>query len=84
MSSPAPAVEPTGGATGGRFSAIVCGRSAPREHEPKGKEMNAETADYEVIDAVVNIWTEEALAHRPGWGDDFFVDKMNVSSGSSR
>ena len=23
------------------------------------------------IDAVVNIWTDEALSHRPDWGDDF-------------
>lgn len=32
--------------------------------------------DYQAIDAVVNIWTSEALAQRPGWTDDFFVDKM--------
>ena len=32
------------------------------------------------IDAVVNIWTEEALSHRPGWGDDFFVGKMKAKS----
>ncbi len=30
------------------------------------------------IDAVVNIWTEEALSHRPDWGDDFFVGKMKA------
>ncbi|MFZ0841623.1 MAG: amidohydrolase family protein [Xanthobacteraceae bacterium] len=30
------------------------------------------------IDAVVNIWTPEALAHRPGWGPGFFVGKMNI------
>ena len=29
--------------------------------------------DYGAIDAVVNIWTPEALEHRPHWGDDFFV-----------
>ena len=33
------------------------------------------------IDAVVNIWTEEALARRPDWGDDFFVGKMKAQSG---
>ena len=33
------------------------------------------------IDAVVNIWTEEALAQRPGWGDDFFVGKMKAKQG---
>ena len=32
--------------------------------------------DYPIIDAVVNIWTEEALSHRPGWTDEFFVDKV--------
>ena len=32
------------------------------------------------IDAVVNIWTEEALSHRPDWGDDFFVGKMKAKS----
>ena len=37
--------------------------------------------EYKVIDAVVNIWTEEALSHRPDWGDDFFTGKMNVKSG---
>ena len=36
--------------------------------------------DYQAIDAVVNIWTEEALSHRPDWGDEFFVDKMNAQS----
>ena len=32
--------------------------------------------NYKVIDAVVNIWTREALSHRPGWTDGFFLDKM--------
>ena len=36
--------------------------------------------DYKAIDAVVNIWTKEALSHRPGWGEEFFVDKMNVKN----
>ncbi len=30
------------------------------------------------IDAVVNIWTEEAMAHRPETFRNFFVNKMNV------
>lgn len=33
------------------------------------------------VDAVVNIWTEEALRQRPEWGDDFFVGKMKASAG---
>ena len=33
-------------------------------------------ADYSVIDAVCNIWTPEALSHRPGWTDEFFVGKV--------
>jgi len=28
------------------------------------------------IDAVANIWTPEALSHRPEWTDAFFIDKM--------
>ena len=32
--------------------------------------------DYLAIDAVVNIWTPEALSHRPDWTDDFFVGKV--------
>jgi len=35
---------------------------------------------YKAIDAVVNIWTREALSHRPDWGDKFFVDKMNAEN----
>jgi predicted TIM-barrel fold metal-dependent hydrolase len=34
--------------------------------------------DYQAIDAVVNIWTEEALRQRPAWGTDFFSGKMNA------
>ncbi len=34
------------------------------------------TEDFKAIDAVVNIWTEEALSHRPDWTDDFFVGKV--------
>lgn len=40
--------------------------------------MSSSTADYKVIDAVVNIWTEEALSKRPGWGTDFFSGKMKA------
>ena len=32
--------------------------------------------DYQAIDAVVNIWTAEALSHRPAWTDEFFVGKV--------
>lgn len=32
--------------------------------------------DYKAIDTVVNIWTPEALSHRPGWTDEFFIGKM--------
>jgi len=32
--------------------------------------------EYKAIDAVVNIWTEEALSVRPGWTDEFFVGKV--------
>ena len=35
-------------------------------------------SDVRAIDAVVNIWTPEALACRPGWGPGFFVGKMKV------
>ncbi len=36
---------------------------------------------YKAIDAVVNIWTEEALSYRPDWGEDFFVGKMKAQKG---
>jgi predicted TIM-barrel fold metal-dependent hydrolase len=39
--------------------------------------------DYQAIDAVVNIWTPEALRHRPNWRDDFFVGKMGVDQATS-
>ncbi|MEL7028678.1 MAG: amidohydrolase family protein [Pseudomonadota bacterium] len=32
--------------------------------------------DFKVIDAIANIWTPEALSYRPGWTDEFFIDKM--------
>ncbi len=37
--------------------------------------------DYKAIDAVVNIWTEEALSVRPDWGPEFFVGKMKANDG---
>lgn len=42
--------------------------------------MSSKTADYKAIDAVVNIWTEEALSKRPGWGTDFFSGKMKADA----
>ena len=33
-------------------------------------------ADFSIVDAVCNIWTPEALSHRPGWTDEFFVGKV--------
>ena len=36
--------------------------------------------NYKAIDAVVNIWTREALSHRPDWGNEFFVGKMNAEN----
>jgi len=44
------------------------------------------TEDFKAIDAVVNIWTEEALSHRPDWTDEFFVGKVkgkHTSAGTS-
>jgi len=38
---------------------------------------------YKAIDAVVNIWTQEALACRPDWTDDFFVGKVKGKHDSS-
>lgn len=32
------------------------------------------------IDAVVNIWTPEALSHRPDWKDGFFAGKVKSKS----
>jgi uncharacterized protein len=42
------------------------------------------TQPIRAIDAVVNLWTPEALAHRPGWGPGFFVGKMKVDEGLMR
>jgi predicted TIM-barrel fold metal-dependent hydrolase len=33
----------------------------------------------EAIDAVVNLWTKEALAYRPKWREQFFEGKMKVA-----
>ncbi len=38
--------------------------------------------DYKAIDAVVNIWTQEALSKRPGWGKDFFEGKVKAKKGT--
>lgn len=38
----------------------------------------ADGQTYQAIDAVVNIWTPDALTYRPDWRDDFFVGKMGV------
>ena len=43
-------------------------------------ELALVSEDVRAIDAVVNIWTPEALAHRPGWGPGFFVGKMNIDA----
>jgi predicted TIM-barrel fold metal-dependent hydrolase len=40
-------------------------------------------SDYRAIDAVVNIWTPEALSHRPGWTDEFFVGKVKGKHSSA-
>ncbi len=34
--------------------------------------------DYLAIDAVVNLWTREALSVRPDWKDEFFAGKMRA------
>ena len=40
----------------------------------------ADQQSIRAIDAVCNIWTEEALRQRPGWGDEFFVGKMKAKN----
>lgn len=40
------------------------------------------TYAYKSIDSVVNIWTPEALSHRPTWTDEFFVGKVKGKHGS--
>ena len=41
------------------------------------------TIDYKAVDAVVNIWTAEALSHRPTWTDEFFVGKVKGQHSSA-
>lgn len=36
--------------------------------------------DIKAIDAVVNLWTADALAHRPDWAEGFFVGKMKADA----
>ncbi len=40
------------------------------------------SAEYLAIDAVVNIWTPEAISHRPDWTDEFFIGKVKGSHDS--
>ncbi|NQV79812.1 MAG: hypothetical protein HQ495_04615, partial [Alphaproteobacteria bacterium] len=40
------------------------------------------TYAIKAIDAVVNIWTDEAMAHRPKTSQDFFVGKIGVEQGT--
>jgi predicted TIM-barrel fold metal-dependent hydrolase len=37
------------------------------------------TEDVRAIDCVVNIWTPEALEHRPMWRESFFVGKIGAN-----
>ena len=55
------------------------------DEEPNRRDMIETRPEhgYQAIDAVVNIWTPEALQHRPGWRDDFFVGKMGVDQSTS-
>ncbi|MEE2955703.1 MAG: amidohydrolase family protein [Pseudomonadota bacterium] len=46
------------------------------------KQMDSEE-DFGIIDTVVNIWTPEALKHRPDWRTDFFVGKLGVDKNTS-
>jgi predicted TIM-barrel fold metal-dependent hydrolase len=34
------------------------------------------SSDVAAIDTVVNLWTPEALSHRPGWKEGFFAGKV--------
>jgi predicted TIM-barrel fold metal-dependent hydrolase len=42
--------------------------------------MSGMSEAVRAIDAVVNIWTAEALSHRPDWKKDFFVGKMKANN----
>jgi len=44
----------------------------------------SEPEPVRAIDAVVNIWTPEALAQRPDWGPDFFAGKMKAEDALMR
>ncbi len=55
--------------------------SSPHREPSQDTGMSNKTADYKAIDAVVNIWTEEALSMRPSWGTDFFSGKMKADKG---
>ncbi len=39
-----------------------------------------ESPPVRAIDAVVNIWTPEALRHRPDWWGPFLTEKMRVDA----
>jgi predicted TIM-barrel fold metal-dependent hydrolase len=39
--------------------------------------------DYQAVDAVVNLWTPEALAQRPAWTDEFFMGKVKGQHSSA-
>ncbi|VAW05607.1 hypothetical protein MNBD_ALPHA01-2443 [hydrothermal vent metagenome] len=45
--------------------------------------MTRPTENFKAIDAVVNIWTEEALRHRPDWTDEFFMGKVKGKHSSA-
>ena len=42
--------------------------------------MGLDNVDLKAIDAVVNLWTAEALSHRPDWKDGFFAGKVKAKS----
>lgn len=42
--------------------------------------MKTTDDDILAIDAVVNLWTPEALSHRPEWRNSFFQGKLNVDN----
>ena len=43
--------------------------------------MSETSSSIRAIDAVVNLWTPQALQARPNWGKAFFVDKMKAQAG---
>jgi len=38
--------------------------------------MTQTAKTFQAIDAVANIWTPQALQHRPDWTDEFFIGKV--------